>query len=132
MYHTGSNTPRTKRQQTPFATPEAGEPLPVSVAENTPIRGPSPQTQGPGPTPPEGGSNLPPAAEAFPLADFDQAQKVLEEIRGAKAYVRALVETFPEASHIKVNTERLRQHLATITSKLDFAERACLQLGLPF
>lgn len=100
--------------------------------ENTQIRGPIPQPRATGPMPPEGGAVHPPAAEAFPLADFDQAQKVLEEIRGAKAYVRALVETFPEASHIKVNTERLRQHLATITSKLDFAERACLQLGLPF
>lgn len=103
----------------------------MSETENTQICGPSPQPKATGPKPAGEGPSTPPA-EAFPLADFDQAQKVLEEIRSAKAYVRALSETFPEASHVKVNTQRLRQHLATIISKLDFAERACLQLGLPF
>lgn len=114
----------------------------------------------PGPTPPEGGSNLPPAAEAcqnkagcacadagispdecqffrapateaFPLADFDQAQRVLEEIRGALSYTKALARTFPDASHIKVATDRLRQHLAVIITRLESAERGCMQLGLP-
>jgi len=103
----------------------------VSETKNTPIRGPSPQPLATGPKPPEGGAILPPAAEAFPLADFDQAQRVLEDIRSTRAYVRALANTFPDTSHIKVNTERLHHHLAVIITKLEAAERGCMQLGLP-
>lgn len=91
--------------------------------------GPVPPTQGPGgPKPAE----ATPRAEAFPLADFDQAQKALAEIRSTIAYARALVASFPDASHIKVNTDRMKQHMAAIITRLEAAERACLSLGLPF
>lgn len=121
--------------------------------------GPVPPTQGPGPKPAGEGPLIPPAEacqnkagcmceragvdptecqffrakplETFALADFDQAQRVLQAIRETQALVKALAGTLPAAAEVTVKVDVLRQTLRSLLNRLDRAERGCMQLGLP-
>lgn len=84
-----------------------------------------------GPMSEAGGAKTPPA-EAFPAADFHIAQRALNEIRLGLAFVREVVSTLPAEAEVRVPTANMRTMMRTIVTRLKNAERACLQLGLPF
>lgn len=89
-----------------------------------------PPTQDPGPKP-EGGACRPPV-EAFPAADFQMAQRALREVRAGLGFSRDVLATMPIGSELRIDTDRMRSMMQTIITRFENAERACMQLGLPF
>ena len=85
---------------------------------------------GPGPKPEEG--RLPPPVEAFPTADFQMAQRALNEIRLGLGFTRELVTSLPLNPEMRLDTIAMRKAMRIIITRLENAERACLQLGIPF
>lgn len=103
----------------------------MSDTEHQPGRSVPPDPR-PGPKPEERGANQAPPVEAFPAADFHIAQKALNEIRLGLGFTRELVTTLPLNPEIRLDTQAMRKAMRIIVTRLENAERAIIQLGLPF